>query len=272
MDNINDYISEGKKRIKNSDYTTAIEFFQEVLKIDHENEAALLCIAESYHKKGDIHNAKKCYYRVLSNNPEQTDALNGINNLVFKGILELEESTKEESEMDPDKDFRVANWGDSKQLIKQLERRSDVIDEGDYLSFNDEVALLSCRVIYSFTDDKLSGGMYGFNIEHSNDNKYMDDYEELVDLLSNKYGEPIRGGKDNAIWHDDFYQDDYSHWGLAISLGQLVFLSSWETPNSEISCILSGDNYEINLSILYKSKQFSDEDAKCKKQNKLKGL
>lgn len=272
MDTINDYISEGKNRMENSDYTTAIEFFQEVLKVDHENEEALLCIAKSYHKKGDLYNAKKCYYRVLSNNPEQTEALNGIKCITLNAAPESNDETTEEVDMDSEKDFRVANWGDSKLLVKKLERKPNAFDEGDYISFSDEVALLPCTVIYSFTDDKLSGGMYGFNIEHSNDNKYMDDYEELVDLLSNKYGEPIRGGKDNAIWHDDFYQDDYSRWGLAISLGQLVFLSSWETPHSEISCILSGDNYEIKLSILYKSKQFSEEDAKNKKQNKLKGL
>lgn len=272
MDNIKDYLSEGKSRLIKSDYLTAIEFFQVALEIEPENEEALLGAALAYQKQGNIIKAKKCYFRVLSNDPEQSDALRGIKSLVSNGIQEVIGTAKEETEMDSDKDFRVANWGDSKQMVKKLEGKPDVLNEADCYVFSDKVALLPCTVFYSFIDDKLSRGTYIFKIEHSNRNKYIDDYEELVDLLTSKYGKPTEGGKDNAIWINDLYRDDYSDWGRAISIGHLAFLSTWETHNTVINCMLNGDNYEIKLAILYNSKEFSEAEDKNKKQNKMKGL
>lgn len=272
MDNINDYISEGKNRMDNSDYTTAIEFFQEVLKIDHENETALLCIAESYHKKGDIYNAKKCYYRVLSNNPEQTEAFNGIKCLAFNVVPEAIDVTQEGPEMDSEKDFRVANWGDSLQIVQKREGETNLVQSPDIYAFSGTIASFPCTVLYGFTDNKLTIGKYIFNIEHSNLNDYMYDYHELVDLLTSKYGNPSRGGKNNAVWFDDLYKDDYSNWGRAISYGDLAFDATWETPDTEILCQLSGDNYKIKLVIQYVGKNFSQLREAASKKEKMKGL
>ncbi len=274
MDNINDYLSEGQSRLAKSDYLTAIEFFQVALEMEPENEEALLGAAFAYQKQGNIIKAKKCYYRVLSNDPEHAEALKGIEALISNGNHETIENTTEETEkeMDAEKDFRVANWGDPYQLVQKREGEANLVQKSDIYAFSGTVASLPCTVLYGFTDDKLTIGKYIFNIEHSNQNDYIYDYEELVDLLTSKYGKPTHGGKNNAVWFDDLFRDDYSDWGRAISYGHLAYDTSWETPDTEILCQLSGDNYEIKLVIQYVGKNFSQIREAASKKDKMRGL
>ena len=108
--------------------------------------------------------------------------------------------------------------------------------------------------------------------EHYDEDDYIYDYEELVDLLTSKYGKPTHGGKNNAVWFDDLFRDDYSDWGRAISYGHLAYDTSWETPDTEILCQLSGDNYEIKLVIQYVGKNFSQIREAASKKDKMRGL
>lgn len=147
-----------------------------------------------------------------------------------------------------------------------------MVQKSDIYAFSGTVASLPCTVLYGFTDDKLTIGKYIFNIEHSNQNDYIYDYEELVDLLTSKYGKPTHGGKNNAVWFDDLFRDDYSDWGRAISYGHLAYDTSWETPDTEILCQLSGDNYEIKLVIQYVGKNFSQIREAASKKDKMRGL
>ncbi|RKX66709.1 MAG: hypothetical protein DRP42_02560 [Tenericutes bacterium] len=61
---------------------------------------------------------------------------------------------------------------------------------------------------------------------------------------------------DRIRWESEFLKSKTQYWGLAISMGSLSYISSWETNNSEITLMLSGDNFEINCVIGYVSKKF----------------
>lgn len=273
--NKEEYLKKGKDAFESKRLNHALEYFQAVLDEEFENEEANMGLALVYLEMDNLFKAKRHLFRVLSNDPNHEEALNHIRTIVFGGNMVsnnvIQEENKEEFE-DGEKDFRVANWGDSKQAVMKREGEPDVDNNPDYYGFQDEIASYPCTVLYRFTDNKLSSGFYSFNMVHSNDNIFIDDYQELVSLLTSKYGEPIEGGKENAIWLNDLYQDDYSDWGTAISAGHLVFVSKWETMNSDISCMLSGDNFEIKLAIFYQSKTLSEYEQNSSKKNKMRGL
>jgi hypothetical protein len=92
-----------------------------------------------------------------------------------------------------------------------------------------------------------------FNHEHTNKNDFIWDYEQLKELLSEKYGEP---NFDNVSWEDDLYKDDKSKWGFAISIGDVRMACSWEIEDTSIRLILHGENYEISFVLMYHGKKY----------------
>jgi len=273
--NKEEYLKKGNEAFQSKRLNHAVEYFQAVLEEENENEEANMGLALTYIELDNKFKAKRHLFRVLSNDPNHEEALNLIRKMVFsdENIFNMTPAeSDEEEEDDTEKDFRVANWGDSKQSVVKREGVPDTDNDPDYYGFPDEIVSHPCTVLYKFTDNKLSSGFYSFNIVHSNDNMFINDYQEIVDLLTSKYGEPIEGGRDNTIWFNDLYQDDYDEWGHAISAGHLIFISKWETINSDISCMLSGDNYVIKLSIMYHSKTLFENEQNNTKRNKMKGL
>jgi len=67
----------------------------------------------------------------------------------------------------------------------------------------------------------------------------------------------------------DLYKDDYSDWGTAISLGHLLYFSTWETENTEIASILTGENFDISCVIEYSSKSLEELEKKAKEKKAL---
>ena len=55
-------------------------------------------------------------------------------------------------------------------------------------------------------------------------------------------------------WRNTLYADSEEDYGRAVSLGHLELFAAWDTPSTDISCSLEGDNYEVKLSVLYRSK------------------
>jgi predicted RND superfamily exporter protein len=170
-------------------------------------------------------------------------------------------------------DFRKTNWGMTKEEVKSTENNK-IIDEDlgsteEVIVYKDQISSFDCFIGYIFVKNKLASAGYYINEEHSNKNVYIDDYEKLKDLLSKKYGNPIR---DDVIWRDDLYKEDKSEWGLAISIGDLAYKALWETPTTEIELLLSGDNYNIELGIKYVSKELKDWANEIVKEDTLQDL
>ena len=122
---------------------------------------------------------------------------------------------------------------------------------------------------YYFLEDKLYHSAYGFTGEHTNNNDYIYDYKELKESLTQKYGKPIY---DEVTWGNDLYKSDKQEWGFAISLGHLMYLASWETPTTIIALTLKGDNYKIDLLIVYDSKELKEWAKQIKEKETSKGL
>ena len=92
--------------------------------------------------------------------------------------------------------------------------------------------------------------------KHSNDNLYIDDYNNLKEALTLKYGKPKT---DETRWLNDLFKDDTSDYGLAISIGHLVYRVFWETERTNIVMLLGGDNYVIAHAVVYTDKNYVEE-------------
>jgi hypothetical protein len=147
--------------------------------------------------------------------------------------------------------FRKMAWGASKAEVIAAENRDDYEEADSFLAFTAVIAGLPCSVIYVFVGDSLVRGKLAFTVQHANDNDFWDDFEALKSMLIKKYGSP---GDDQTIWKSDTYKDNPNERGMAVSCGDLVRLVSWDLEETHVSLVLSGDNYEIELAIHYKSK------------------
>ena len=97
----------------------------------------------------------------------------------------------------------------------------------------------------------------------------MTSYRKFQAALTRKYGPAI---VEQTNWQNDALRNISSKKGLALSLGHVEYLSSWETPSTTINCSLKEDNYYILSSVIYRSKEFSVLQQESKKEDELDPL
>ncbi len=147
-------------------------------------------------------------------------------------------------------DFRNLAWYMTKSEVKKSEEGKFFDEDDKTIAFTDSVLGESAELLYEFNDsEQLIGGFVVFRISHVNDNDYIDDYDDIKESLSAKYGAP---DQDDVIWKNSLFKDDPEDYGLAISCGHLAYMASWSTETTKITLLLCGDNYEISLVILYR--------------------
>ena len=166
-------------------------------------------------------------------------------------------------------DFRKSTWGMTKAAVKTTEKNKRIIIDDDpsgKLIYETEVSGQRCYLIYEFTQDKLTTTSYLFTTKHSNKNDYIADFEHIKSLLNKKYGTPLKEDKD-GFWKNNLYKDDPQHWGMAVSLGHLIFRARWENEKTKIFHSLSGDNFNIKHGIIYEGKELEKlVDEKTEKE------
>ena len=169
--------------------------------------------------------------------------------------------------------FRETRWSMTRKEVRISEgKRKPILNPTEEeICYVDTINGKEFLVVYHFAGNKLISGAYALTEKHTNYNMYVEDYEEVKELLIKKYGKPEDkwfDGNDyrEMLWRNDLYKDDPDHWGLAISMGDLVFRLCWKTLDTYIMLQLSGDNYEINLIVAYYSKEM-----KNLKEEKTKG-
>ena len=163
-------------------------------------------------------------------------------------------------------DFRKTTWGMGKIQVKKTEKGKIVKEDEDLLAYQGTVGGFDCLILYIFAEGKLVRAKYVFTETHSNQNDYISDFNTLKEILTKKYGKP---DDDSHIWKNDLYKDDYQEWGLAISIGHLVYQAIWEISETKIFLTLSGENYKIWLEIEYQSKKLKKLEQKAKEKKSL---
>ena len=170
-----------------------------------------------------------------------------------------EENKQQEAQVEKieNPDFRNCKWGMTKEEVIENETEIEVIlDEGNELYAETTVDGDDFTIAYFFNENKLEQVLLISKEEHSNRNLYIDDYNNLKELFIQKYGTPKQ---DKEVWKNDLYKNRPDDWGDAIAYGHLGMFSQWFTDTTEVGVMLRGDNYEINLSIIYRDINYEEE-------------
>ncbi len=159
--------------------------------------------------------------------------------------------------------FRKVNWGMTKAQILKSEKTKPMKNSADLIVYKDKVLGIDSYVMYSVENNSLDGCGYIFNVKHTTPNLYIDDFYTVYNSMQAKYGE----GKLDYKWKDTTFQNYPDNYGIAILSGALELRASWETDASHISLILSGDNYNANLTSHYfdKNSNNSNKDSDADK-------
>lgn len=152
----------------------------------------------------------------------------------------------------PEKQFREARWGMSKTDVIRLEDAPDQmveLGELEMMMYQERIKEMDCFIEYIFEKDRLIKGKYNFFVKHEYRNDYFRDYKKVKEYLTELHG---KSPLDNINWLNRQYKDDYSKWGLALSLGHLEYNSIWNSEKTEIQLRLFGENGIVKLEAEYK--------------------
>ncbi|HPI92809.1 MAG TPA: hypothetical protein PLT09_05870 [Deltaproteobacteria bacterium] len=154
--------------------------------------------------------------------------------------------------------FRKVNWGMGKDQVKSSENGKPLHEDADSMTYQVGFLGSDADLIYLFSQGKLVRAKYVFTTVHPNKDDYIKDYKSHRGALAKQYGDPKQ---DNVYWRNDKYQPHPSKWGFAVSIGELVYLSTWETPDTMITNILFGKDFIITDGIQFAGKAYQDADT-----------
>jgi len=164
-------------------------------------------------------------------------------------------------------DFRNSRWGMKKDKVLSTEKNQPTeaapFNQYFIVVYAGKVADIKVDYGYYFLDDVLVRAGYIFNETHLNSNEYINEYNKLKEVLTRKYGSPI---KSDSYWYNDLYKNRPQDYGTAISIGHLAFQSDWETDRTLIRLSLKGDNFKISMDLHYASKLHKELIDKAKEQ------
>jgi uncharacterized lipoprotein YehR (DUF1307 family) len=186
-----------------------------------------------------------CGKKETSQNPEQ-DAAQSISDTVS-----VEDALIKEIQAIGKRDFRKATWGMDKKTVKLTEPDDPKSEEESAMIYSRNVAGMDLLIGYIFVQDKLVRAKYMFHPLHNDLNAYITDQNNIKKALEKRYG---KAAKERTLWSNELYTNIPSQWGIALGQGYVTFLSLWQTPKTEITVTLKGDNGKIDLWLEYKSK------------------
>jgi hypothetical protein len=151
-------------------------------------------------------------------------------------------------------DFRNTSWGmDRAQVVATEGTPSQMGERGGETVLRYESARLAgldCRVVYIFAKDKLVRTKYVFQQEHAEKNDFLADFT-MVDAFL--IGNMERPTEQRVSWHNEEYKTEPRRYGVAVSLGHLLYSTQWKGTRTVITHALSGENGAITHEVEYVS-------------------
>jgi hypothetical protein len=152
-------------------------------------------------------------------------------------------------------DFRKASWGMDRAQVVAAEGTppSQTRELGGEIVLrygSARLAGLDCRVVYIFAKDKLVRTKYVFQQEHDEKNDFLADFT-MVDAFL--IGTMERPTEQRVSWHNEAYKAEPRRYGVALSLGQLLYSTQWKGTRTVVTHALTGENGAITHEIEYVS-------------------
>jgi len=152
-------------------------------------------------------------------------------------------------------DFRNTNWGMDRSQVVATEAKppSQIREGGGEIVLRYEsarIAGLDCRVVYIFAKDKLVRAKYVFQQDHNGKNDFLADFTMVDAFLM---GTLERATEQRVSWRNDAYKMEPRDYGLAVSLGQLLYSTQWKGKRTVVTHALTGQNGAITHEVEYVS-------------------
>ena len=157
-------------------------------------------------------------------------------------------------------DVRQARWGMSPAEVMATEASKPLRQgpEGDYsdtLTYRGKLLGIKANITYYFTENKLAEVKYDFKDSHIDGRDYIDDYNKIKEIETREVGRPTL---DETRWYNNLYEEHPEHHGTAISLGHMKRITHWDTPVTNVKLILEGGDFEVHMTMVYKSRILND--------------
>ena len=149
-----------------------------------------------------------------------------------------------------DTNFRNSIWKSSKEQVIKTEKAELQLKTEDALSYKVKLNNDKFHALYYFNNNLFYQGVYSFKGEFVNENNYYSKYNSLSKILEKKYGKPRSVNKYRS---GDLFKD-LDDIGMAIKTGRYSETRIWETKQSLIELYITGENFDVSLTIRYRTK------------------
>lgn len=166
------------------------------------------------------------------------------------------------------RDFQNSDWGKSREQVMRAEGKpvssSDSILEYSAADFLGAPA----RLLYVFTNNKLTRAICVFTADHADPNQFIADYRAAEPRLLEAHGKP---SLERAVWSDEEFQTEPTSYldqdratpsailpsdrfvGEEVARGHLRLYTRWEGERSVVLHALSGKDARITHQVEYRS-------------------
>ena len=145
-------------------------------------------------------------------------------------------------------------WGDTKDIVKSLEKTECMVEDDNGLLYDTTVANYKATLMYTFDSDYgLYNISYNFPDETGGNGVILiGQYKKLVETLTAKYGEPTT----NITKPMDSLYDYCDSDAEALEIGSLAYLTTWELDDTTIEMVMAQVNYKISIVIFFHDTNF----------------
>jgi len=148
-------------------------------------------------------------------------------------------------------------WGQNQTALREAVTGELVRDDQGTLIYSHSLGDHAVLEGYEFHDGSLIRSQYLFLQRPINRlNEFIDYYSAVKQVLIESYGKPTQ---DQVLWENDLYQPLPDYWGVAVMIGYLSYVATWETSEGTISLSLTSDRHS-KLTIDYRSRGFLEHE------------
>ncbi len=150
-------------------------------------------------------------------------------------------------------DFRNLKWGMTKDEVINVEgsgARETKENTLYYTRVREEEYPADAE--YTFIDNKLAQGIFYIKENKDGGSITLDDYDELVNSLKDRYGDPDI--IDLRFASDDLKTDDREEMMNLIKTNQFNYKTGWDLDKTELSVVLFNKDNAVCIGLRYKDK------------------
>ncbi|HHM20704.1 MAG TPA: hypothetical protein ENJ20_01660 [Bacteroidetes bacterium] len=165
--------------------------------------------------------------------------------------------------------FRGVEWGATKEKVKKNERARFVMERDDMLQYRSTLGDYDADLEYFFSiDGELMGARYIIRKRFNDPREHFREYVFFSELLTEKYGEP----KEVMIYRGEVNLSSATDLVDRLKAGSFAQETKWETSDTVIKLILTGEGGQVVMIIDYRSKTYGRVNRQLKREMVLKDL